>query len=136
MDNFSTDLRDLSEKVRLLEIKMAVIETKQSEGDKALDLAREITDAWKLTANEWRDENVDQRNLYLTIEKGQALVAVESAQRGTLESRVSNLQEVIKINQGEKMGSSDVWKNIVTIFSMAVAFFSIAWNIYVVSGAR
>ena len=42
--------------------------------DKALELARRQLDAWKASANEWRQENMDQRRLFVTKEKADAMV--------------------------------------------------------------
>lgn len=61
----------------------------------ALRLADRILESWKASANEWRQENIDQRNLFPSEDKVQGWFA-------TVNTRLSNLEN-------SKAGLSGAW---------------------------
>jgi hypothetical protein len=57
-----------------IEERVARLEAIAEANKEALGLARKQLDDWKKSANEWREENMDQRRLFVTKEKADALV--------------------------------------------------------------
>ena len=49
-----------------MQIKIAVLEEREKEADKALKLAADYLEAWKHSANEWRSALNDQRSTFIT----------------------------------------------------------------------
>jgi tetrahydromethanopterin S-methyltransferase subunit B len=57
-----------------IEERVAKLEAIAEANKEALQLARKQLDDWKRSANEWRAENMDQRRLFITKEKADAMV--------------------------------------------------------------
>jgi hypothetical protein len=75
--------------------------------DRALTLADAVLEQWKHGTNEWRQENVDQRNLFPTKDRVDGLI-------DTVNGRINTLEK-----QGAKL--SGVWAVVVLLWPVAVA---------------
>lgn len=104
-----------------LMVRLARIEEKVNAADNALVLARESLTRWQTTSNEWRQENIDQRAEYLTIEKGNSLINIEGAARNALEARVRILEQTSIQSSGKSQGSNSVIAIIFTIITIIIS---------------
>ena len=104
-----------------LEIKLARLEEKIAARDQALMLATDTLKAWQSSSNEWRKENIDQRNLFMTIDKAQSLIAAEQSLRAALEARVAVLEQSLSALSGKSTGSAITWAAAATITSITIS---------------
>ena len=84
------------------EVRIARLEERLEASDRALDLARGSMESWKAASNEWRKENIDQRNLYPTTDKVISLVA-------SVEARLLLLEKSRSVDSGRHSAYSLMW---------------------------
>jgi hypothetical protein len=108
-----------------LDIKVARLEERLIASDRALELARESLKSWQAASNEWRQENIDQRAQYMTIDKTQALLAAESAQRYSLEARVRILEDTAKLSVGQHSAINTTWVVVAFIITTGIAIITV-----------
>jgi lipid II:glycine glycyltransferase (peptidoglycan interpeptide bridge formation enzyme) len=85
-----------------LRIAVARLEERLKAADQALELARESLERWQAASNEWRKENIDQRNLYPTTDKVNAMIAA-------IESRVATMEKAGTFTAGKHGAFGTVW---------------------------
>jgi len=101
------------------------LEEKIIANEKALTIASESLKHNQEVSNEWRKENIDQRNLFLTIEKGQSLIAVEAAMRNALDVRINNLEKFSNIGAGRIVGLSQFWNVLITVLALSISILAL-----------
>jgi hypothetical protein len=100
---------DLRVEIGRLNVEVARLQ-EQVKGDaRALSLSRDELNSWKLSQNEWRQENVDQRALYITTDRAEAMIKGEAALRAGLEGRVYALERAEVSHRGRGEGYSNSW---------------------------
>lgn len=104
-----------------LGLKVARLEEKIVAADSALSLAREALTRWQATSNEWRQENIDQRQMYLTIDKGHSLIATEAAFRYALEARMRIMETTVTEGSGKAQGSHATLAIAATVITIVIS---------------
>lgn len=94
------------------EVRIARLEERLEASDRALDLARVSMENWKAASNEWRKENIDQRNLYPTTDKVISLVA-------SVETRLIVLEKSSSVNSGRHSAYNLMWAVVGSIVGIA-----------------
>lgn len=111
---------ELLEKLHQLELEITRLQEQKRAADIALDLAREALLHSQAAANEWRQENIDQRALFITEEKARGLANVEEGQRRALEGRVAVLEKAANQNVGGRIVAESVWVKAGVIASLLI----------------
>lgn len=107
-------------------IKVARLEERLMASDKALDLARASLTAWQSASNEWRQENIDQRAMFMTIDKAQSLVATEAALRASLEGRIWAIEQARQVDVGKQAAFSSTWAITCTVITIIISATALA----------
>ena len=72
-------------------IDIARLQEQIKANDRALVLADEVLEQWKRGTNEWRQENVDQRNLFPTKDRVDGLIDTVNGRINTLDKQGAKL---------------------------------------------
>lgn len=115
------DRNGLVDKINALSVQLARLEEKLMASDKALDLARVALQAWQATSNEWRQENIDQRAMYMTREKVESLISAESISRNALSNRLELLEQKAQVDMGSQKAASSIWAVAVTVTTVIIS---------------
>src|ERR1700733_1640888 len=105
----------LREKVQALEIEIARMQEQKKAADMALELARRALEHSQAASNEWRQENIDQRSLFMSEDKVRGLMATEATERRALEGRVGVLEKAGSTGEGRHGAFDSVWVRATTI---------------------
>jgi hypothetical protein len=108
-----------------VDVKIARLEEKLAASDRALELARQALGTWQAASNEWRQENIDQRAMYMTTDKATSLIQAESSQRYALEARVRVLEDSNKSDTGRHGAFNTTWIVIAFIITTAISIVTV-----------
>jgi hypothetical protein len=100
---------DKLDKIQALEIQIARLQEKIIAQENALVLARQALERSQAASNEWRQENIDQRALFMTEDKVRGLMDTEESKRNALEGRVVILERANFLAQGSHVTAESVW---------------------------
>jgi hypothetical protein len=117
----SREVIKLREAVHQLEVHVAVQAAEAKASEKALVLARNALEHAQAASNEWRQENIDQRALFMTEDKVRGLFETEAAERRSLESRILSLEKIKVADTGRSSAFSSVWVVTTTIAFIVIA---------------
>lgn len=81
---------------------IARLQEKVTAAAAALEIARQTMESYKITNNEWRQENLDQRSLFPTEDKVRGLI-------DALAMQVNMLKENRQEEMGRHAGLNSVW---------------------------
>jgi hypothetical protein len=112
---------DLRDKVQTLEIEIARLQEQKTASDRALELARVALEHSQAASNEWRQENIDQRGLFVTDDKVRGLLSAEAIERRALEGRVAVLEKVGSEGQGRHGAFDSLWTRAIGIAFVVIA---------------
>lgn len=90
----------LREKVHSLEVELAVLKQSGFDSDKALIIADAALKHSQEVSNEWRKENIDQRDLFPNKDEVNGKFATEASERRALEQRIVVLERAGSAGQG------------------------------------
>jgi hypothetical protein len=112
---------ELDERVRLVELDIARIQTREIASKEALEISRNAYEHAQANSNEWRKENLDQRALFPTTEKVEAMVAKEVSQREALAERIGALETIHSSQEGRGGAFKAVWTQFLLVAGLAAA---------------
>lgn len=101
-----------------LQISVARLEEKLKASASALELARLQLEVWKASANEWRQENVDQRRLYMTLDKAESVFNALSARTNALEGAAQR-------KEGKEFSSREIVAWLIAAISIVVSIIAL-----------
>jgi hypothetical protein len=113
------------DKIHALEIEIARLQEKNTAGDRALTLARQALEHTQAASNEWRQENIDQRALFMTEEKVRGLMNAEEIKRMALEGRVVILEQAGYKSIGSHTTTESVWVKAIAVAGLFIGLYSI-----------
>lgn len=116
---------DKLDKIHALEVEVARLQEKIIAGDRALTLAREALEHAQAASNEWRQENLDQRALFMTEEKVRGLMTAEEIQRRALEGRVVVLEKASLMYAGGHTTVESVWVKAIGLLGLLLVVLGI-----------
>jgi len=118
----------LRDKVHALEISVARLQEQEKAAAAALVIAREALTHAQEVSNEWRKENIDQRNLYPTSSKMEGLFATESSERRSLENRIIILEKINATGGGRHTAFEAMWVKFVAVSALVMTALSIIYK--------
>ncbi len=126
-DDYMRELFTLRERIARLEEQLeaskVLSEVHRLDAKEALHLAHEQLEAWKTGSNEWRGALDDSRRNSISEDKVRSLIAIESADRGALGSRVYIIEQW-KDGEGGKQGAyGDIWAKALALIAVLIALY-------------
>jgi hypothetical protein len=108
----------LWERLHSLEVDVARLQEGKKAAEIALALANKALEHTQAQQNEWRQENIDQRALFMTEDKTRGLLSEEGAERRALEGRVSVLEKGGSAQSGRHSAFEDVWLKFAVVVTL------------------
>jgi hypothetical protein len=118
----------LRDKVHELDVDVAVLKQAKLDSDKALAIADEALKHAQQVSNEWRKENIDQRNLFPDKNEVNGRFTVEGTRREALEARVSVIEKVGSSAVGRHSAFDDVWLKLTVVAALLVSVVSFLYH--------
>lgn len=127
-DCSDTELVNLREKVHLLEIAVARLQEQQKAAASALVIANKALEHSQQASNEWRQENIDQRDLYPQKLDVNGRFNTEAAERRSLEGRISKIELSLGEETGKQSGFDSVWLKGAVVITMLMTAISLIYK--------
>jgi hypothetical protein len=125
-----SEISDLIEKIHRLEIEIARLQEQKEASGEALLLANAALQHNQAISNEWRNENIDQRALFMTKIEVQGLLNEEAGNRRALEGRVTVLEKASSTYSGGKSAIDSVWIKAIAIAGLMVTLLGLALHYF------
>jgi hypothetical protein len=124
-NDYVRELFELREQVARLEEQLQAAKdldlVHREDAKEALRLAHAQLEAWKTGSNEWRGALDDSRRNSISEDKVRSLIAIESADRGALASRVYIIEQWKDGEGGRRGAYGDIWAKALGIVALLIA---------------